>query len=99
MGLRGIVNVCTFVHHLKQNNMTTVANNTEYKSTTANANGNTFSFLQATGTFNYISVRKETNNPFKSAGKEFKTWEEVEAHYKSADMQIAILCAKSTLSL
>ena len=76
----------------------TNANGTEYKSTTAKALGNTFSFLVAFGKSNYISVRKVTNNPFKSLGKEFATWDAVEAHYTSADMQIAILSAKSLLN-
>lgn len=77
---------------------TSIANGSTYKTTTASAGGNTWSFLQVTGKINYISVLKTTNNPFRGAGKEFKTWGEVEAAYKSADMQIAIFSAKSILS-
>lgn len=77
---------------------TTVYGNTTYKLTEIKAGGNTFSFLVAMGAINYISVRKETNNPGKTVGKEFKNWKEVEAHYKSADMQIAILSAQTTLT-
>lgn len=71
---------------------------TTYKSTERKAGGNTYSFLVASGVSNYISVRKETNNPGKTVGKEFKNWNEVEAHYKTAEMQIAILSAQSVLS-
>lgn len=71
---------------------------TTYKSTERKAGGNIYSFIVASGVSNYISVRKETNNPYKMAGKEFKNWKEVEAHYKSADMQIAIFSAQSVLS-
>ena len=70
---------------------------TEYKCITVKAGGNLFSFLQVTGTLNYIAVRKETNNPNKTLGREFKNWNEVENHYKSPSMQIAIICAKSSL--
>ena len=75
----------------------TIANGTTYKSVSVNALGNTFSFMTASGKSNYISVRKETNNPFKSLGKEFSTWSEVEAHYQSPAMQIAIISAQSCL--
>jgi hypothetical protein len=76
---------------------TTIQNGSEYKSITVKAGGNLFSFLQVTGKSNYIAVRKETNNPGKGLGKEFKAWADVEKAYKSPSMQIAILCAQSSL--
>jgi len=77
---------------------TTIANGSEYKSVSLKANGSTFSFLQVTGKINYVSIRKESSNPFKALGKEFENWAAAESHYASPDMQIAILCAQSTLS-
>lgn len=74
-----------------------IANDSTYKSTDIKANGQVFGFMQVSGKFNYINVVKLSSNPFKTVGKDFNTWEEVEAAYKSADMQIAILSAKSVL--
>ena len=76
---------------------TTIANGSTYKTTEVKANGSMFGFMLVEGKCNYISVMKLTSNPFKTIGKEFNTWGEVEAAYASPDMQIAILSAKSVL--
>lgn len=77
---------------------TTTYGQTTYKQVVLNAGKDQWSFLVVSGQFNYISIRKETNNPHKMAGKEFKNWQEVENHYKSANMQIAIMSAQTILN-
>ena len=71
---------------------------TTYKTVNLKVSGNVFSFTQVVGKFNYISIQKCTNNPFKTLGKQFDRWEDAESHYKSPDMQIAILFASENLS-
>jgi len=76
---------------------TTTANNSTYKSVEIKANGSKWSFMQVSGKINYISVCKVTNNHFATLGKEFKSWEEVENHYNSREMQMAIFSAQTAL--
>lgn len=72
--------------------MTTfTANNATYTTSNVEVKGNTFAILVVTGTFNYVSVRKVTNNPFGTLGKEFKNFAEATNHYKSPEMKIALL--------
>jgi hypothetical protein len=72
--------------------MTTfTAENATYTTTNVQVKGNTFAILVVTGAFNYVSVRKVTNNPFGTLGKEFKNFAEATSHYKSPEMQIALL--------
>ncbi len=56
-----------------------------------NAKGNVYSVLIVSGKINYISIRKETNNPFKGAGKEFKNFDHAQEHYKCPEMKLALL--------
>lgn len=74
-----------------------IANGSTYKSIEIKVKGNIFSFMKVSGIYNYINISKKTNNPFLTAGKEFKTWEEAENAYKSPEMQIAIFSAQSIL--
>ena len=50
--------------------------------------GNTWSVVFAP---NYVSIRKETNNPFKGAGKEFPSIHEAIDNYKSVAMKAALM--------
>lgn len=75
-----------------------IVNGTTYKCVKIKANGNVWSFLQASGLINYISIRKETNNPFKGAGKDFDSWASVENHYKTPEMHLAIFSAQTILA-
>ena len=45
----------------------------------------------ATGNFNYVAVRKVTNNPSGLSGKEFKDFDAATRHYKSSEMKLALL--------
>ena len=45
----------------------------------------------------YVSIRKETNNPFKSMGKEFANFDEAVKNYKSPQMKIELLLIESNL--
>lgn len=65
--------------------------NTEYTTTKFNANGNTWSVTVAKGANNYVSVRKETNNPFKTLGKEFANFDAAVKHYKNPAMKTELL--------
>lgn len=66
---------------------------TTYSKTIIEVKGNKWSVMRASGKSNYIAIRKETNNPFKAAGKEFSSEDEAIANYKSAAMQAALIQA------
>ena len=62
-----------------------------YETKSFTANGNKWSVIIATGQFNYVSIRKETNNPFKGSGKKFEDLVSAADHYKSPEMKIELL--------
>lgn len=53
--------------------------------------GNKWSVIIATGSRSYVQIRKETNNPYKTAGKEFESLTAASNHYKCPEMKIALL--------
>lgn len=59
--------------------------------------GNTFSVLIAKGKTNYISIRKETNNPFKTSGKQFNNFDEAQKNYKCTDMKVQLLMLETSI--
>ncbi len=67
------------------------ANEATYTTTTVEVRGNKFSITVVVGAFNYVSVRKITNNPHGICGKDFKNFAEATSHYKSPEMKIALL--------
>ncbi len=71
------------------------AQETVYKSTHFKVAGNIWNVTQASGKFNYVSVRKATNNPFGGLGKEFPTWDAAGAHYKNPNMKAALILAEA----
>ncbi len=52
---------------------------------------NIFSVLIVRGDRNYISIRKETNNPFKTVGKEFANLDEARNFYKDSELKANLL--------
>lgn len=70
---------------------------TTYQSITFRVKGNTWSFMKARGGSNYIAIRKETNNPFKGLGKQFRDIEEACRYYKSPAMRVALIQADSQI--
>lgn len=50
-----------------------------------------YSVLIATGFNNYVSIRKETNNPYKTLGTQFANLDAAIKHYKSASMKVELL--------
>lgn len=64
---------------------------TNYTSHTVTVLGNIFTVLVATGQSNYVAIRKETNNPYKLAGRQFANFTEASNAYKSPAMKIALL--------
>lgn len=50
-----------------------------------------FAVTVATGKFNYVSIRKTTNNPFGSLGTEFKNFDEAVSSYKNRTMKVELL--------
>lgn len=62
--------------------------NTGYNSKNIEVKGNIWSVLFAP---NYVSVRKETNNPYKALGKEFPSIHEAIDNYKSIAMKAALM--------
>ena len=53
--------------------------------------GNIFEILVVSGKYNYISISKITNNPFRTVGKEFNSYDSAVKGYKSAEMKTFIL--------
>jgi len=70
---------------------------TTYKSTTFKVTNTVWSLLAVSGKRNYISVRKESNNPFKMTGKEFKNIEEAVEYYKNPVMKASLLVAERSM--
>lgn len=72
--------------------MTTfIENNTTYTTREISVKGNIFAVTIVTGRFNYVSIRKVTNNPFGTIGKEFANFTEAAKNYKSAEMKTELL--------
>jgi len=60
--------------------------------------GNLFQIMVVTGKYNYISVTKKTNNPFGGKiGKDFKSFDEAVASYKSGEMIAFLLQVEMNL--
>jgi hypothetical protein len=74
------------------------ANGGNYITARVNILGNTFAITEVTDAFNiplnYISVRKETNNPFNGPGRTFKDFDQATRAYKSPAMKTALLMAE-----
>ena len=56
--------------------------------------GNKWTVIEVSGRFNYVNVCKQTNNPFKTIGTDFKSWDEATRHYKSPAIKTALLMAE-----
>ncbi len=69
-------------------------NGTTYITKMIEVKGNTYSVLFVSGNSNYISIRKETNNPYKTVGKEFKDLNTAIDSYKSVAMKAALMMCK-----
>jgi hypothetical protein len=76
---------------------TKIINDSIYNVNYVTVKGNKWSILVVTGRFNYISIRKETNNPFKTLGRQFKDFNEAQGHYKCAEMKTALLMVEMDL--
>lgn len=61
-------------------------NNSIYKTAKFEARGFVFSVLYVSGKFNYVSVKKETANPF-GVGREFVNFDVAINSYKSKEMK------------
>ena len=61
---------------------------TGYTQKNIEVKGNIWSVLFAP---NYVSVRKETNNPYKGLGKQFPTLDDAIDNYKSVAMKAALM--------
>ena len=64
---------------------------TTYNTIAITVKGNIFSITIASGLNNYIAIRKETNNPYKTLGKQFSNFDEAQQNYKCAEMKTALL--------
>lgn len=69
----------------------TEINGATYKTTKITIGKKTiFSVMVVSGKYNYISVKKETANPFGLLGKEFKSFDEAVSHYKNPQMKLEL---------
>jgi hypothetical protein len=64
---------------------------TNYETKKIQIKNTIFSVVIASGLNNYVSIRKETNNPWKSGGKRFENFDEAIKNYKSANMKVELL--------
>jgi len=64
---------------------------TNYETKKIKIKNTIFSVVIASGLNNYVSIRKETNNPFKTLGKQFTNFDEAIKNYKSASMKVELL--------
>lgn len=69
---------------------------TDYKAVVVKIKGNMWVIMEVSGKFNYVNVRKATNNPFGGLGKEFPSWEDAIANYKT-EMQGALKSAQEQI--
>lgn len=69
----------------------TESNGTTYKGTKIQIKNTIFSVVIVSGKHNYITIRKETANPFKTMGKQFANFDEAIANYKNAEMKLQLL--------
>ena len=70
---------------------------TTYTTKNFKINNTTYSVVEARGVNNYISIRKETNNPFKTLGKQFSDYNEAIKNYKNASIKIELLKLQTKL--
>jgi len=64
-------------------------NGTTYTNFQVNVKGYTYSVLKAEGKHNYYSVKQI--NHVRGPGKDFKTFDEMLANYKSIEMKAALM--------
>lgn len=53
--------------------------------------------VQDRNTLKYISIKKETNNPFNTLGKQFASFDDAVKNYKNPQMKVELLMIESTL--
>lgn len=60
--------------------------------------GNIFTFCVVSGPRRtYVNVNKITNNPYRGLGKDYPTWEDADAAYKSVAMKFALMTAQELI--
>lgn len=72
-------------------------NGANYETTQVTVKGNVWSVTVVTGAFNYISILKVTNNPWKTLGKRYESFDEAQQNYKCAEMKLALLSIETGL--
>ena len=72
-------------------------NGAKYETTKVTVKGNVWSVTVVTGAFNYISILKVTNNPFKTLGKRFESFDEAQQNYKCTEMKLMLLSIETGL--
>ena len=71
--------------------LTTTHEGTTYTTKKIEVLGDIWTVMFVTGKFNYVSIRKETNNPGKTVGREFKNINYAIDGYKSIAMKAALM--------
>lgn len=64
---------------------------TTYTTTEVKIGTTRFAVTVVSGKYNYVNVRKLTNNPFGGPGKDFENFDAAAHHYKSPAMKTALL--------
>jgi hypothetical protein len=71
--------------HEKLNKMTT------YKTFQKTIKGNVWNITVVEGKFNYVNIKKSTNNPFGIAGKDYANFDVAQEAYKCSELKYFIL--------
>lgn len=66
-------------------------NGATYTQTDITVKGQVYRVTVVTGKYNYVSILKVSNNPFKTLGKQFANFDEATRHYKTPEMKTELL--------
>jgi len=73
------------------------ASGANYTTTKVEAKGNIWAITVTTGRFNYITVRKVTNNPYKGPGRRFDNFNEAQTAYKCEALKMQLILLETGL--
>lgn len=74
-----------------------IANGATYKVVEITGKKNTWAFMMVSGKYNYVTVRKVSNNPFGMLGKQFDSFDQAQENYKMPELKTMILLAETML--
>ena len=79
-----------------RNTISETTNGTNYTGVEIVSGKTRYSFLKVSGVNNYVTI-KNNNNPWKTPGKQFKSFDDAQMNYKNPKLKAMILMADSML--